>query len=93
MAEIIPNQTKPKCLHGVPQEIVHLGHARRDAEVDGSVTDLYDESTNKFGINLCPNMLDWVQVEDVFAEGGTHLVGDLENFSLADIGGLGNGSL
>ena len=86
-------QTKPKGLHGVSQKLIHLGHARRDAEVDGSVTDLYDESTNNFGINLCSNMLDWVQGEDVFAEGGTHLVGDLEHFSLANIGGLGNCSL
>lgn len=39
-------------LQGVGQELVHLGDAGRDAEVDGSVTDLDDESANNVGVDL-----------------------------------------
>lgn len=39
-------------LQRVREELVHLGDAGRDAEVDSSVTDLNDESTNNLGVNL-----------------------------------------
>lgn len=39
-------------LQRVREELVHLGDAGRDAEVDGSVTDLNDKSTNNLGVNL-----------------------------------------
>lgn len=39
-------------LQGVGQELVHLGDASRDAEVDGSVSDLDDESANNVGVDL-----------------------------------------
>jgi hypothetical protein len=59
-------------LQGVRQELVHLGNASRDAEVNGSVANLDDEAANDLRVNL---------------------VGDLELLALADVGGLGDGSL
>lgn len=38
-------------LQGVREELVHLGDAGRDAEVDGTVTNLDDESTNDVGVD------------------------------------------
>lgn len=38
-------------LQGVREELVHLGDASRDAEVDSTVTDLDDESTNDVGVD------------------------------------------
>lgn len=43
-------------LQAVRKELVHLGDAGRDAEVDGSVTDFDDESTNDVGINLVSDL-------------------------------------
>jgi hypothetical protein len=39
-------------LQSVREELVHLGDAGRDAEVDGSVANLDDESTNNVGVDL-----------------------------------------
>jgi hypothetical protein len=39
-------------LQRVGEELVHLGDAGGDAEVDGSVTDLNDESANDVGVDL-----------------------------------------
>jgi hypothetical protein len=39
-------------LQRVREELVHLGDAGRDAEVDGSVANLNDESANNLGVNL-----------------------------------------
>lgn len=39
-------------LQSVLEELVHLGDAGRDAEVDGSVANLDDESTNNVGVDL-----------------------------------------
>lgn len=39
-------------LQGVRQELVHLGDAGGDAQVDGSVTDLDDESADDVGVDL-----------------------------------------
>lgn len=39
-------------LQGVGQELVHLGDAGRDAEVDGSVTNLDDEATDNVRVDL-----------------------------------------
>jgi hypothetical protein len=39
-------------LQGVRQELVHLGDAGGDAEVDGSVADLDDETANNVGVDL-----------------------------------------
>jgi hypothetical protein len=39
-------------LQGVSQQLVHLGDASGDAEVDGSVTDLDDEAANNIGLDL-----------------------------------------
>lgn len=39
-------------LQVVSEELVHLADAGRDAEVNGSVADLDDESTNDVGVDL-----------------------------------------
>lgn len=39
-------------LQGVGQELVHLGDAGGDAEVNGSVANLDDESANDVGVDL-----------------------------------------
>lgn len=39
-------------LQAVGQELVHLGHARRDAEVDGSIANLNDEATDNVRVDL-----------------------------------------
>lgn len=44
-------------LQGVLEELVHLGDAAGDAEVDGSVADLNDESANDVGVDLKPDEL------------------------------------
>jgi len=61
-------------LQGVRQELVHLGDAGGDAEVDGAVTDLDDESTNDVGVDLKTSVRSFVLkiLGDVakFATGG-----------------------
>jgi hypothetical protein len=39
-------------LQSVVEELVHLGDASGDAEVNGTVTDLNNESTNNVGVDL-----------------------------------------
>lgn len=39
-------------LQAVRQELVHLGDAGGDGEVNGAVADLDDESTNDVGVDL-----------------------------------------
>ena len=39
-------------LQSVREELVHLGDAGRDAQVDGSVADLDNESANNLGVDL-----------------------------------------
>jgi hypothetical protein len=39
-------------LQAVRQELVHLGDAGGDGEVDGAVADLDDESTDDIGVDL-----------------------------------------
>lgn len=45
-------------LQAVVQELVHLGDAGGDGEIDGTVTDLDDESTDNVGVDLntCKNV-------------------------------------
>ena len=45
-------------LQAVVQELVHLCDAGGDGEIDGTVTDLDDESTDNVGVDLktCKNM-------------------------------------
>lgn len=39
-------------LQSISESLVHLGDLGRDAQVDGAVTDLDDEATDKVGVNL-----------------------------------------
>lgn len=39
-------------LQGVGEELVHLGDASRDGKVNGTVTDLDDETANNVGVDL-----------------------------------------
>lgn len=39
-------------LQSIGKSLVHLGDLGGDAKVDGAVTDLNNESTNKVGVNL-----------------------------------------
>ena len=43
---------KVKSLQAVVEELVHLGDAGGDGEVDGAVADFDDESTDDVGVNL-----------------------------------------
>jgi hypothetical protein len=43
-------------LQGISQSLVHLGDLGGNAQVDGAVTDLDDESTNKVRVNLGDNL-------------------------------------
>lgn len=79
-------------LQRVIEELVHLGDAARDAEVDGPVADLDDKATDDVGVDLggcqlssTPRMR-WIL-------GKTYLVGDLELLALADVLRLGDGGL
>ena len=96
-------------LQGVRQELVHLGDAGGDAEVDGAVADLDDEPADDVGVDLkkCVRvdvrnhlaMLPSLAGEEGAMAGSfrvgsvAYLVGDLELLALADVGGLGDGSL
>jgi hypothetical protein len=77
-------------LQSVREELVHLGDTGSNAQVDGSVTNVDDESTNDLGVNLGEGVLG---VLSLGCWGETYLVGDLELLALADVGGLGDSSL
>jgi hypothetical protein len=59
-------------LQSVREELVHLGDAGRDAEVDGSVTDLDDESTNNIRVDLVGD-LELLTLADVRGLGDSSL--------------------
>lgn len=77
-------------LQSVREELVHLGDAGSNAQVDGSVANVDDKSTNDLGVNLGEGVLGVVTLG---YWGETYLVGDLELLALADVGGLGDSSL
>lgn len=84
-------------LQGVGEELVHLGDAGGNAEVDGSVANLNDETTNDLGVDLAKGCLSVTRGIDFrsskMERSMTHSVGDLELLALADVGGLGDGAL
>jgi hypothetical protein len=43
-------------LQGISQSLVHLGDLGGNAEINGAVTDLDDESTNEVGVDLGDNL-------------------------------------
>ncbi len=48
----LPLRHKENILQGVIEELVKLGDLGGDAEVDGSVANLHDESSNDFRVHL-----------------------------------------
>lgn len=42
-------------LQSIRKSLVHLGNLRRDTEVDGTITDLNNKTTNQIRVNLHPN--------------------------------------
>ena len=49
---LLPPRHKENILQGVSEELVKLGDLGRDAEVDGSVANLHNESSNNFRVHL-----------------------------------------
>lgn len=79
-------------LQGVVEELVHLGDAARDAEVDRPVADLDDEAANDVSVHLGGSLAS-VSFPSVMAAEGTYLVSDLERLASADVLRLGDGIL
>lgn len=86
-----PPYTHEIHLQRVSKELVHLGDAARDAEVDGAVADLDDEAADDVGVDLDSTLAP--SSAQLATERGAYLVGDLELLASADVLRLGNGSL
>lgn len=67
----ITTQTSPN-LQRVPEHLVHLGHLRRHAQVDGPVADLDDEAALDVGVDLGDD-LELLALPDVGRLGGALL--------------------
>jgi hypothetical protein len=52
----ISNETVSSILQAVRKELVHLGDAGGDAEVDGLVANLNDESADNVGVDLVADL-------------------------------------
>lgn len=55
-------------LQSIGEEIVHLGDARRDAQVDGAVADFYDEAADDVGVDFVGH-LELLALADVLGLG------------------------
>jgi hypothetical protein len=51
-----PSEHRKHNLQGVSEKLVHLGDLGRDRKVDGTVTNLNNESTNDIGVDLVGNL-------------------------------------
>lgn len=56
-------------LQGVGEELVKLGHLGGDGEVDGSVSDLDNETTEDIRVDLSPRVSIYVQSTGITNEG------------------------
>lgn len=73
-------------LHSIRQSLVQLSDLGRNAEVDGTVTDLDNETTNEVRVDLYQSASETKLNK---TEYDTHLGNDLELLTLAKLG-LGN---
>ena len=46
-------------LHGVPEKLVYLGNLARDANVDSSVVDFHNQSSDDVRVDLYVMLVDW----------------------------------
>lgn len=67
---------------GVAQELVHLGDLGRNGQVDGSVTNLNNKSSNNIRIDLYLS----VSRSDTNMSCIPYLVGNLQLLALTDVG-------
>ena len=80
-------------LQAVRQELVHLGDASGDGEINGAVADFDDKSAHDIGVDL-EHVLECLCLGfDEQMLRVSYLIGDLELLASTDVRGLGDGSL
>lgn len=88
-----PRQYNRTSLQGVGKELVHLGNLGRDGEVDGPVANLDNQSSKNLGVDLVCMLVPSTVREAAQPDDKAYLISDLQLLALANVGGLGDGSL